>query len=525
MSSTTFVSSDDESLNYLFEESLFEDTTTTSFENANSSTDDDDLTVDEVAYINELCEELEEPVKEEKDEEMENINVSESTNNTTTDLTAAIVDINAGLDESEYLNFDFVETLFAPSDEIYTMETGLNELDLDQAIAFLDENETVIEPTDDVSELLFNPQPAVVDVSTQTVLEEPLSLPTNENSLILSDEELQNILDNFDVEAIFNNTTNNNVTDIDYPSTSINMSQLELVPQNVSQHVVSTEMITETSVSETVIDVPQRNLTQESFANKPHKVTIKRVMPVYTSLSYDRADRYWEVIVSNPAFKKLANNESQIMSAVGGYAIDTSIIKRNVVASLLPNYVDISDFENFQDEDGWKYKVNKRRAFDDYISLRWCNQKQNFYQPLVIRYKKNGTKKPITQNLCPYCPYTKGMDLNTIFHSVDDSSYMHHVCKDHGVYTTGNEMPIPVFGKTAKGLVAVCGICGNTCNLSVDVHADNLNNCLISYFRHCFDKHKNKRQNRDANEIKREAQEIKANRHNLILENLIVSKI
>ena len=490
MSSTNIVFSDDESLDYLFEESSPENTVfslnNTTSKTSNSSNDNDDLTLEEIDLIDEICEEM-----MEKHKKIETTNVSNSLNN-----------IDEGSIDS---SFGFDIDSIAPGGEYYELANELNELDFDQALAFLDNMEAENTASN------FQNQ-------NQTRFEESSILPANENSLIQSDEELQYIINNLGIEANFNNNDYTNNETNSQPPVSVQMSQLEVVPQNVVSAEITAAFVVFEEV--TAVDVVKQNLTQEIIKVKTQKASNKRIMPVFTSLSYQRADRYWEVICSQKAFQIAAADESKIMHSIGGVFIDKESIKRNVVASLLPNYIEVNEFAKYEGKDGWKYKLNKRRAFDDFISLRWCGQKQDFYQPLVIRYKPNGTKKPITQNLCPYCPYTSGMDLNTIFHNVDDSSYMHHVCKDHGVYTTGEEMPIPVFGKTSKGVVAACTLCEHSCNLSIGFYSDNLKNCLISYFRHCFTKHKSKRQNRSYADIRRAEQEKKSNKNYLIMEDL-----
>ncbi|GMM43547.1 hypothetical protein DAPK24_001220 [Pichia kluyveri] len=419
--------------------------------------------------------------------------------------------------------------VFNPSDDISndqcdTFSTDMNDVDTNEPTSFFNVHQFDQTQQDTVN-FLFGSQveePAVVEEDNVIEL---AATPEFENYLNNSDQELHRTMADINesnqfignIEEINNSEPSSEISDTTVdPSalvTTVNFSDLTATTNTATQ--------TETPASffASVIGENPEFLAQFAKNLKPTKTSAKRIMPIFTQLSFARADSYWKIIGRNPQFQFAVSKEEKVLKYLNGITIDKSLLHRKVVASLLPNYLTVKEFAKYEDVDGWIYEQGEQREPDDQISLRWCGQKQNFYQTFVFRYRVNelGTKID-KQNLCPYCPYTDGMDLNCIFHTVADSSYMHHVCKDHGVYTTGNEMSIPIFGKTSKGYVAVCTQCVTPIRLSVDIKANNLNNCLISYFRHCFIKHKNKRQNRDSGDAQKEAKEFKKHKYNLLME-------
>lgn len=222
----------------------------------------------------------------------------------------------------------------------------------------------------------------------------------------------------------------------------------------------------------------------------------KRPKPHFnTSESFfSRIDNYWNVINKNEKYKDLLEKSSVLYKEFKFDSINSDIFLKNVIPTLLPNNIGIKFFDSVQGIDGWHYELNNKRQ-QDKLAMRWCGQGLNFYDPFVTRHKldKYGkvTKK---QALCPYCPVENKMNLDYVFHNTQDSLYMHHVCKDHGVYSSGYEMEPPLFFYD-KGLpIAYCTECGEKCRMfSLGTGTDN---CMIAYFRHSFISHNKKKQKR-----------------------------
>ena len=245
-------------------------------------------------------------------------------------------------------------------------------------------------------------------------------------------------------------------------------------------------------------NIPDDNIVNESALVKPTR-TIKRAkrpkpqFAVSASL-FHRINNYWSLISQNNKYL------STLSAAVNKWASPTVVplqaeqFINNVVPALLPNYVNINFFKDVQGKKGWYYEDNKKRQGGP-LALRWCGQELNFYDPFIIRYQVDETGKQTNkQALCPYCPVETDMDLDNIFHTTQDSLYMHHVCKDHGVYSTGYEMSPPLLAFENGTPVAFCTECEETCKI-VGL-GSGVDNCMISYFRHAFISHNKKKQKR-----------------------------
>lgn len=233
----------------------------------------------------------------------------------------------------------------------------------------------------------------------------------------------------------------------------------------------------------------------------PKKPKQKRAKPQFSPEYYNRAAKYWNTITESKTYHETLMKFAQIREQTKLVEIPVEQYKKKVVAALLPNYVEVSAFQSLQGVDGWYYKANTVRD-STMLALRWCGQKQNFYNSFVYRHRVSSNGKDVEkQFLCPYCPFSKDMALDTIFHTASTAAYQHHVCKDHGVYTTGYEMPLPVIGKINDEPVAYCTECEHAHKIVLDTEKDDLQNCLIAHFRHCFVEHNLKRQCR-SNDIK-----------------------
>ena len=233
---------------------------------------------------------------------------------------------------------------------------------------------------------------------------------------------------------------------------------------------------------------------------------VKRAKPEFGEDFDHRADKYWGHITKETTYQSIYAQFTEANVSEHLRALDETTYKRKVAGSLLPNYVTIESFGHLQGIDGWYYEENTNRGQMP-LSMRWCGQNQNFYNSFVYRYHidKYDNRVIAKEFLCPYCPFKKYLDLNIIFHSSKKSHYMHHMMKSHGVYTTGEEMPIPLLAEHIESgcIIYCCPECGDTGNINLDTKRDTPSNCLGQFWRHCSESHNHTKLGRSA-EQKRE---------------------
>lgn len=135
----------------------------------------------------------------------------------------------------------------------------------------------------------------------------------------------------------------------------------------------------------------------------------------------------------------------------------------------------------------------------------------NFYEPKVFWCHQNSSNRRRGRNgLCPYCRINQSghrLDLDRLFFNMNTSAYLHHVTKQHGIYSNGTEMPLPsAIGNVLEikemksgrkcGLVdaVTCPICHEM------VKIQRLNdptligqNHFLAYFRHMLTHNKKKK--------------------------------
>ena len=253
-------------------------------------------------------------------------------------------------------------------------------------------------------------------------------------------------------------------------------------------------------------------LTREDFS------VTRREKPRHTQADFARADSYWDIIITNSKYIEFVRYSQLMLERLGLKEADLQLFSKRIVFSLLPNYVEIGAFMKEQNVNGWIYELNGK-ATSPKFALRWCSQKLNFYTASVTRYQVDRSgKKGNRQALCPYCPYSEGMNLSTIFYGTTDSAYMHHITKDHGVYSSGYEMPIPVVcenilnndhnGKHGQRYGIFCTQCRKVVSNISEADAKKItqNNFLISYYRHCFEEHNIKKQSRSPEDKAKDAE-------------------
>ncbi|AOA63001.1 GQ67_00634T0 [Komagataella phaffii] len=156
--------------------------------------------------------------------------------------------------------------------------------------------------------------------------------------------------------------------------------------------------------------------------------------------------------------------------------------------------------------------------------FHYATQNQGYlttYSPRVYRTPKNN--KNGTQGMCPYCVFdcSDVEEQNLLFFGMKDSSYVHHLGKNHGIYADGSVMPDPMFiipnyafteakrGKKKKSqgssetktVIANGAICPNpSCvegtrhiipiKVGDQMQGSRSSNKFLAYLRHHYEQHK-----------------------------------
>ncbi|ODV84087.1 hypothetical protein CANARDRAFT_29533 [[Candida] arabinofermentans NRRL YB-2248] len=148
---------------------------------------------------------------------------------------------------------------------------------------------------------------------------------------------------------------------------------------------------------------------------------------------------------------------------------------------------------NFYEPLVYRYRTVEKKASKSSSSSPHYDRKGN------IKHEETKYKKVDVEHMCPYCPCKDG-NLDDLFHTTKDSSYLHHVTLQHGVYSNGVEMELPRLGQAyasrtlkTKGEMqtlfkscAECAKCGEVINVKGfegDDCGENRNK-LLNYYRH-----------------------------------------
>lgn len=170
----------------------------------------------------------------------------------------------------------------------------------------------------------------------------------------------------------------------------------------------------------------------------------------------------------------------------------TETYGKTLLPFITPNGLSLEDFE---DDAEYVYKSNRLQPMNK-LPARYSGIHANYYEPLVVRYRRSEIKNEICgdgEGLCPYCAINGKVPL---FYDRKDSNYLHHVSKLHGVYSNGNEMSFPsnigvcIESKTlkTKGKIstpvnaAKCIKCGKI--IKIQPFNGNISNKFLAYFRH-----------------------------------------
>ncbi|KAG7722256.1 hypothetical protein KL949_000691 [Ogataea haglerorum] len=152
----------------------------------------------------------------------------------------------------------------------------------------------------------------------------------------------------------------------------------------------------------------------------------------------------------------------------------------------------------------WAYEINKKSNITSNQLVRFANTENvNFYEPRVFRYlrSKNTCKRHKREGLCSFCKPTKQdyqNDFDNLFFDLNSSGYLHHLTKQHGVFSNGSEMPLPKLiglhpelksnkssAKIGHVYAAVCPICNAKVKVQdLSPESQISGNRFLAYFRH-----------------------------------------
>ncbi|KAH3666236.1 hypothetical protein OGAPHI_004425 [Ogataea philodendri] len=158
----------------------------------------------------------------------------------------------------------------------------------------------------------------------------------------------------------------------------------------------------------------------------------------------------------------------------------------------------------YGEDNMWGYEINKKSNITSNEIVRFGNNDHiNFYEPRVFRFLRShhNSKRHKREGLCSFCKPTEQDsedNFDGLFFDLNSSGYLHHLTKQHGVFSNGSEMPLPTMiglhpelknnknsYKIDHVYVAVCPICNEKVKVQ-DLSADNqaTGNKFLAYFRH-----------------------------------------
>lgn len=220
-----------------------------------------------------------------------------------------------------------------------------------------------------------------------------------------------------------------------------------------------------------------------SLRTTPRKAVIYQNTPTMVK----KVEKLYKQLKENNVIAKAMQRTKETMIRLEISPLKFDLVKNFTLPALMPNNYTVRDFENIQGKNGYEYLTNATHS-STWATPRWMNNKKNFYQPSVIRKVRNEQNKLVeAEGLCPYCPLHDLENPDDNFYSMGGALYQHHLCKNHGVYTSGLEMPVPAIGVKDDLLFACCTKCSGAVKLRLQ--GDTMQNCLKAYYRHCFEVH------------------------------------
>lgn len=268
----------------------------------------------------------------------------------------------------------------------------------------------------------------------------------------------------------------------------------------------------------------------------------KRTVVLYPNELLERVRKYTNTVQkANRNKAKILGRDVKLLqesAAAGKVAIGSfkytivpeSEWKSNYMLYLIPNgYVSsvfLVSFVKSMVDDVWVYydNINEQPHFNlnnAKLPFRYCDQIANYYEPFIIREKRKDGRRLTKEEkrvrsdrrrkgkskddsffqieaLCPYCPikFDNVNKFDDYFYGRNDSDYLHHVTKHHGVYSDGSEHALPdlVVLDDRGRFYAHCEECEELVKIKDPTGEEIVGNRFLGYLRHCL-KHRNRCKN------------------------------
>ena len=227
-------------------------------------------------------------------------------------------------------------------------------------------------------------------------------------------------------------------------------------------------------------------------ADDNSKFSIFDVTEQHLLTTYGTAEYFWN-IMETKHFKDEIEKSHNIAGNLGIDGIKPTNYLFTNVFLFMPNGMNIDHFKGRDKEFGWEYRYNPEQTLKK-LPLRCSGQLVNFYEPFVIRFKTDDSGRRVSeQGLCPYCPvdhdYEKRFCYDNKFFNLRGMAYDSHLAMYHGVYASGNEMPIPVFVEDDNKFHLICNECHRKHELDPAPTKEITTKSVLDFFQHCTTRH------------------------------------
>lgn len=349
-------------------------------------------------------------------------------------------------------------------------------------------------------------------------------------------------------------------------------SELRGSPQLEETHSKAKSLEVRPEAGEAKVEIKDEILVEEDEEEQRSEMIMpkkgKRTVVLYPNEILERARKYTNTVQeANRNTTKIIGRDIRLLqqsAAAGRVSIGSSVYtivpesewKINYMLYLIPNgYVSsvfLVSFLKSMVDDVWVYydNINEQPHFaltNAKLPFRYCNQVANYYEPFIIREKRKdgriltkeekrarsdrrsrGKSKDDSlfhiEALCPYCPikFDNVNKFDDYFYGRNDSDYLHHVTKHHGVYSDGSEHALPdlVLLDGRGRFYAHCEECEELVKIKDPTGEEIVGNRFLGYLRHCL-KHRNRCKNGSGESRLRRRERVVENaaRRNLLYED------
>lgn len=256
--------------------------------------------------------------------------------------------------------------------------------------------------------------------------------------------------------------------------------------KNVAQYLISRTGKSRSSKSKKT----KRHLQSAEYTSKFSLMLLNEQQLLTT---YGSAE-YWWNIMKTPFYENEKAKAIKLAKSLEFDGIISAAYLLEHVFMYKPNDVNINQFKGMAE--GWEYTKNPDQPLTR-LPLRYAGQNVNFYEPFVIRSQKDDSgRKIVKEGLCPYCPidvdHERKFSFNNKFFNLKGFDYAAHLGKYHGVYASGNEMPMPTFVEQDEKVHYICTECHKK-NILNFKSQDLSSECIIEFFKHCMARHYHKK--------------------------------